>query len=180
MNGKSLEFVKNRIASGRTNLQDNVFRIMEEVKFEFPSSMNSLVKDNGVKCILEGTLPGDKDKKELTIEIEYNPDAEFDYFTLERCNCDGTLTFFVELCDRIIQKLFTIGTYCLTAPEDFRKNPFAYDVKYTVGDYVFAEEFGDEFATEEKPWLQARFSVMLPIKFECWKREEIRYYRTYI
>lgn len=43
---------------------------------------------------------------------------------------------------------------------------------YTVGDFVLTEEFGDEFTTKEKPWMQSRFTAMLPIKFDVVKNGE--------
>lgn len=44
------------------------------------------------------------------------------------------------------------------------ESPENYDVSFEVGNFVFAEEYGEQFATEEKPWMKCRFTVMLPIK----------------
>lgn len=40
------------------------------------------------------------------------------------------------------------------------------------GNFVLAEEFGDQFATKEKPWMKSRFTAMLPIKFNVVRNEE--------
>ena len=38
--------------------------------------------------------------------------------------------------------------------------------------HMLYEEFGDEFATKEKPWMKSRFTAMLPIKFDVVRNEE--------
>ena len=40
---------------------------------------------------------------------------------------------------------------------------------------MLAEEFGNEFATKEKPWMQSRFTAMLPIKFDVVRNGEQQY-----
>ena len=53
--------------------------------------------------------------------------------------------------------------------KEIPKDLTGYSIVYTVGDYVLAEEFGKEFSTEDKPWMQYRFTAMLPIKFDVMK-----------
>lgn len=107
------------------------------------------------------------DMKEVNIEVQYNPDADFDYFTTESCICDGTLMFYFDLCREILEKLFFGNTqYKPKLPENYEKDMDKYIIKYVVGDFVFSDEFGEEFATEDKPWMLSRFSVMLPIKID--------------
>lgn len=103
-------------------------------------------------------------KREITLTITYDEAANFNYFTMKRCSCDGTLLFYQELIKDILLKLLRCETCDKTTaiPGDL----FGHQIKYIVGNFVLANEDGDEFSTKEKPWMRSRFSVMLPIKFE--------------
>lgn len=167
--GKSLEFVKERISSGQCNG-------MENNKYEFMIEQNSLYmfkafqffKDNDTSKTMK---VGVKNSKTLfNIVIEYNPDADFAYFTMQRCNCDGNYIFFQDLMAECLNKMINLKTCNVnkTIPKDLT----GYSIIYTVGDFVLAEEFGDEFVTKEKPWMQSRFTAMLPIKFDVVRNGE--------
>ena len=56
--------------------------------------------------------------------------------------------------------------------KEIPKDLIGYSIIYTVGDFVLAEEFGDEFATKEKPWMKSKFTAMLPIKFDVVRNGE--------
>ena len=76
-----------------------------------------------------------------------------------------------ELIGNIFYKLLQCGTYNLqTCPKDIETNFWNYDVKYTVGNFILNEEYGD-FGTGEKPWMRSRFTAMLPIKCEFKKQQ---------
>ena len=51
--------------------------------------------------------------------------------------------------------------------DDIYDNIKDYIVDYTIGDFVFGDEYDlKKFGTKEKPWMHSRFTVMLPIKFD--------------
>lgn len=166
---KSVEFVKKRIADGEANvcLQDNTY-FYETTFSDYINMFGSqeLIEEfeitNGIKI----ALPSKDFKDYIPIYITYDEDANFEYFTMERCVCDGTLAFMADMMKDCFNKVVGLQTCNVTKiPSDFQEGPFKYEVSYTVGNFVCCEEFGD-FATEEKPWMKSRFTVMLPIKFD--------------
>lgn len=169
--GKSLDFVKNRIASGVCNgMENNKYECMQELEFldVLENYQHNVIFDeeNVCKRILHMTSLTNS-TSDIEIQVKYDPDAEFEYFTMERCRCDGTLFFFYELVTTVLNKVFSLETHNKEkVPSDYDNNPFAYKVKYTIGNPVIAIEHGEEFATEEKPWMLDRFSVMLPIAMD--------------
>lgn len=169
--GKSLDFVKNRIASGVCNgMENNKYECIQELEFldVLENYQHNVIFDeeNVCKKILHMTSLTNS-TSDIEIQVKYDPNAEFEYFTMERCRCDGTLFFFYELVATVLNKVFTLGTHNKEkVPSDYDNNPFAYKVKYVIGNPVIAIEHGREFATEEKPWMLDRFSVMLPIAMD--------------
>ena len=89
---------------------------------------------------------------------------------MQRCNCDGTFVFFQDLMGECIDKM--VHLKACNVNKEISKDLTGYSIIYTVGDFVLAEEFGDEFATKEKPWMKSRFTAMLPIKFDVVKNGE--------
>lgn len=167
MNNHSLNFVKDRITSGLCNgMENNIYRNMYEVPFlNIANNLQSSIPwyDNVIKFKLCGNT--DDSSGEMNVTVRYDPDAEFECFTMERCKCDGTYIFFEELYAMILNKVYGAQTYNIEkAPSDFCDHPFNYNIEYIVGDFVNAEEYGDEFSIEDKPWIKSRFSVMLPMK----------------
>lgn len=166
---KSLEFVKERIVSGQCNgMENNKYKFMIEQNTPYIFKAFHFFKGNDTSKTMKVAI---KNSKTLfNIVIEYNPDADFEYFTMQRCNCDGCYIFFQDLMAECLNKMINLKTCNVnkTIPKDLT----GYSIIYTVGDFVLAEEFGDEFATKEKPWMKSRFTVMLPIKFEVVKNEK--------
>lgn len=163
---KSLEFVKQRIKSGICNgMENNEYKHMYEVDFRTIAGkikFNEAVKVS--ENLWETQLCFDEDKMSK-ISIRHNPDADFQYFSTAICCCDGTFIFFMDLCGEIFKNILT-GQLCYIPqkPKDAEENPYRYDVFFEVGNFVFAEEYGEQFSTEEKKWMKSRFTVMLPVK----------------
>ena len=175
---KSIEFVKERIKNGFADVP-----LQEDAKFSEVDFMDFLetqinqffeiFEDNRCQFQLKGTATTEDGKEQdgkLTINIIHNEDEDFEYFTMERCSCDGTYIFMTELMQNVFKKL----AYCKTinnekVSSDFNNYPFDYEICYTVGNFVVCNEYGD-FGTEEKPWMKSRFTVMLPIKFDITKK----------
>lgn len=171
--GKSLEFVKQRIANGECNgMENNEYDTMFECNLleNIENTYGSFLWKGDICNYVLDTLEGSTE-----ITIKYDPDADFEYFTMERCINDGTLYFFEDLFFKVINKLYGFQgdrTYNIKkAPSDFLTNPFNYDIKYTVGNFVCGTENSRDFSLEDKPWMRSRFTVMLPIKMEFVRKE---------
>lgn len=176
---KSIKFVKQRIISGYANvpLQNNA----KFTELKFDDYVRSRTKEDFQKGFVDNKYQikykkckAVVDSKEIigdiVANILYDENADFEYFTMRRCTCDGTLLFMDELIQKVFLNVMQIQTVNNDkVPEDFNKNPFDYEIFYTVGNFVLCDEYG-EFGTDEKPWLHSRFTVMLPIKFDMTKR----------
>ncbi len=168
---KSLEFVTKRIKNEHClNMKLEDFEKMIEhgftdfLAYYYPDNLYPLFKNNILECEINGGYEGQSGSRKIC--IEYNPDAKFEYFTMEQCVCDGTLMFLDSLKHNIMQTILWSRTYNKeTVPQDYASNFWNYDIKYSIGDFVVNFEYGD-FGTEEKPWMHSRFTVMLPIKCE--------------
>lgn len=98
----------------------------------------------------------------VDVEIQFDSDADFDYFTSDSCVHDGTLLFVVQTIKNCVDKICYAQTYNKNSGE-----PKSGDtIKYEVGNFVVLNEFGKQFALEDKPWLQERTTVLLPLKVE--------------
>lgn len=101
-------------------------------------------------------------KVNLNMEVCFDENADFDYFTSETCVHDGTLYFVLECVDRCINKVLCATTYDTRLR---RKIINGCTIKYTVGNFVVSNEHGN-FGSEAKPWLNSRTTVLLPLKQE--------------
>lgn len=161
---KSLEFIKNRIKS------DNVYGF-ENTHFESLTEHDSkdvfknfnMFTDDQPESKLIYILKSD-DKSYLAINIIHNPDADFEYFTMESCYCDGTLIFIQDLMKKCVEKIIRLQT--CNKEKRIPSDLSGHKITYTVGDFVVGTEYGEQFATKEKPWMTEKFTVMLPIKFD--------------
>lgn len=167
--GKSLNFVKERIATGQCNgMENNKYESMIEQNTQEMFAVINHTKD--AETILADIPYLKGDKTSFNVIIKYDPNADFEYFTMQCCNCDGTFVFFQDLMVECLNKIINLKT-CNTN-KIIPKDLIGYSIIYTVGDFVLAEEFGDEFATKEKSWMKCRFTAMLPIKFDVVKDGE--------
>lgn len=164
--GKSLEFIKKRIRSGGANgMENNKYDWMEErTPFEVLEESLKLTIEDSILCnqTFEYEI---LNKGKFKVKIIYNPDVEYDYFTMQRCSSDGTYAHLYELMEICVENIINLKTYFknVMLPKDLS----GYTLIYTIGDFVLASEMDREkFKTEDKPWLDCRFTSMLPIKFE--------------
>ena len=162
---KSLDYIKQRIAEGNTDLSECNYESMMEINtidiFEKMYESRCLEKAHGVQF-------KSKDGAILS-EAYYDPEADFNYFTMSRnCN-DGTLIFDMEAMQQVIIKVLSCQTYNKAVLTEMPNDMEFFDIhhfKYTMGDIVLCQEYGDEFGTKEKPWMTRRTTALLPIKFE--------------
>lgn len=167
--GKSLEFVKERIALSQCNgMENNKYESMIEWDARELFKNTHYSKDN--ELILANVSFHKDNKPYFNVIIKYNPDADFEYFTMQRCVCDGSFVFFQDVMRDCINKLIHLKT--CNVNKNIPKDLTGYSIVYTIGDFVLAEEFSDGFTTNEKPWMNSRFTAMIPIKFEVIKDGE--------
>jgi hypothetical protein len=178
---KSINFVKDRIKNGFANVPLQNDAIFKEINFcdymtygySIPDNFKLAFQNNRMSYLIKNATLKKGDKVisgDIQIDIIYDENADFEYFTMERCRCDGSLMFFDELTMKILDKICHIGTYNKEKIIS-NINLFDYIWTYTVGNFVLCDEYGD-FGTEGKPWMKSRFTVMLPIKFDWMKKFE--------
>ena len=153
--GKSLEFC-NSLASDpeRSTYYDRDFNLAKE----FDNTLD----------VFEYVLNG-KSLSNLTAEwnntihysIEYDSEADFDYFVSETDMTDGTLVFNMNVEVAVIERVAKCLTYFIP-----KGAPSSGDtVKYTVGNLVVIDEWCN-VGTHDKPWMKNRITVMLPVKYD--------------
>lgn len=172
---KSLDFVLDRIASGQCNgMEKNHYESSQEINTVEALLYRNIIREQKlidllqsgetVAYVFEGTLDHITPVK-INANLTYNPNAAFDYFTMERCSNDGTLMFIDELIYKVFAKVITLQTTLKSEMTDNVVNNLdKATFNYTIGNFIVMSEHGKEFATEEKPWMLSRFTVALPIK----------------
>ena len=154
--GKSLEFCK-RLASDpeRSMYCDRDFNFAKEY-------------DNTLD-VFEYVLNG-KSPSNLTAEwnntihysIEYDNEADFDYFVSETDMTDGTLVSKMNVEMTVVERVANCLTYFTS-----KGAPSSGDtVKYTVGNLVVIDEWRNVCTHDDKPWMKNRITVMLPVKYD--------------
>lgn len=179
--GKSLDLVKQRIATGECNGIENaewkhlyevpLENIWKNMLFYTPNDLDKPPFSIPLPFDFSIYIDNDETKK-INIIIQYDPEAEFQYFSTEQCICDSTLLFEIQNMENILNKIIHLETYYSpTLPNDFEEEPWKYDLIYTVGDFVTGMEIDDKFAPKDKPWMACRYTAMLPIKMEFVRKE---------
>ena len=156
--GKSLDYIKQRVLEQQnTNLDiafDNAFEVSPKQFLKFnENNQLSLVWKND-----------DADPKlDISVKVTYDPDTDFKYFTTSSSRHDGTMLFIYENIETCLKKILSLQTYdkSIGLPNDANNCNYF----YTIGDIVVVNEYGMQFATDEKPWMQQRTTVMIPIVF---------------
>lgn len=160
---KSLEYIKQRITDNNMvfgfNLNDidnlHVNTMYDVYGYDLPFDNPQPILMNYDGSILA--------------EIVYNPNANYDYFTMETCFCDGTLAFMNELMLKNIQKIMELKTAYSPAIEKIgAANLPDYKIIYEVGDFVCSIK-NSESPDPERPWVCSKFTAYLPIKFTLTK-----------
>lgn len=156
---KSLEFCKSVATdSARSNFLDRDFRQAEE--FGETKKLYRNLLDDRSKFVT--TSNNGKEDIVIHVTVDFDPNADFDYYTSAVVVHDGTLMFVLEAIEKCLIKVATAQTYCLKS----RAPKSGDSIHYTIGNAVVLNEYGDQFAPPEKPWMQERTTVLLPIKYE--------------
>ena len=103
---------------------------------------------------------GEKIGESFNINIEFDPDADFDYFTSDVVTHDGTLLFYLSAMHNCIQNVFTGSTY----NKNIGKTEWGDNITYVVGNFVILSEIDSSFAPVDRPNIRERTTVLLPLK----------------
>ena len=162
--GKSWDFIKKiNTKSGLANQDLKPEQILE-------ISPEQFLKLNEDRQLLV-RYDGDNPNSYIDINIRYNPDEDFKCFTEASSRHDGTAIFVLDDINRCLKRFLTLGVY--DREIGMPSNIFNYQYYYTIGDVVITFEHGDRFATEQKPWMTERTTVMIPFAFDYERREQM-------
>lgn len=168
MDKKSLEFVK-----GVLNLEypERRFVELDEVLFpDFIKLYTGFCKEwehDRLTVPLKGCEEETKDKGFVTV-IRYDTEAEFTNMLMNECICDGSRSYQTDVAIELLLNAVECKLSCAlpTEPEEY----WEYDRIYTVGNFVYGTERGEEFADAEHPGCKTKYSVMLPVHCELIKK----------
>lgn len=104
---------------------------------------------------------------EIDLTIKYDPDADFDYCTINYQMNDSTMLFQIDAFKTILNRILNIGTvYQPKIPNMRLEDNIHYEITYTVGDFVFIGYYDPDSAPNDKPWMTWHQKTVLPIKFD--------------
>lgn len=154
--GKSLDYIKRRISEGNTSYGEMSLDHVYEV------SPHQFIQFKNNRLIAELTDDANPEL-DISVTVTYDPNVEFGYFTSQSVRHDGTMLFVAENIIDCLKKILMCQTYDIRV--GLPKNPNKCHYYYTIGDIVVVDEYGEQFAPKEKPWMQQRTTVMIPIAF---------------
>lgn len=67
-----------------------------------------------------------QEKEDITVDLVFDPDASFDYFTNSSCINDGTMVFTLTTMEEVVMKILNAETY------DNRKEPHGWGRPYSI------------------------------------------------
>lgn len=98
--------------------------------------------------------------KSFELEIKFDAEDDYDYFTCETFVSDGTLFFELDAMIRCLTKILCLGSYNKNIGEP---QPGDY-IKYTIGNFVRLQyPISPE---QDKPWLRTRTVLVLPLRMQ--------------
>lgn len=157
---KSKAFVISRIQNG-------LMSGFPEDKARMANTLNPLTIPIFVKCCDRMQKTTHQDGTVLS-NIKYDPDADFDYCTVNYQMNDSTTMFQYDAFIDILDKLLKLGTCDATkVPEEGLKGD--YEITYTIGDFVYVGYYDPDNAPEDKKWMSWNQKTALPIKFDIKK-----------
>lgn len=147
---KSLDFVKQRYGNA-----DWTQAIECDARDRFNYALRNTIPNIDFE---KSILRAESDGKHYDVHFHFDPDADFDYYTIEQSVNDSTLAFAVELFKKAVAKVISLQT-CYKPYEhgDFE------EVYWTIGNFIY---LGETCEPQGKPWLTYRMTVLLPLKME--------------
>lgn len=156
---KSLEFCKTRASNPNISCYAN--RDWSEARELDISNILDTMLEAKRQYVLTWKTDDETDVK-YNVFITVNPNADFDYFTSESYLSDGTTLFFGESLQRLLKKVLFLQTYNknLGTPVN------GCNIHWTIGNYVYLNEFDGDWISEDKKWMDMRTTILLPLKIE--------------
>lgn len=152
---KSLEYIKQRISTQGARFSDR------NLSQAFVVSPSRYIKFEGRSAVIkyEATING----KEVyfSSRLVYDPNADYEYFTSKVSTHDGTLLFVDNTINECIKNIINVQTY--NTIKGFPKELNGVEFTYTMGDIIVVNETDPKFAPADKPWMQERTTVMIPL-----------------
>ena len=159
---KSLSFCTATASTpGRSAFCDRKFDNAKELEAEY-------IFDQYIEKERNLTVTGTNSNGEdvcINATLEFNPDADFQYFTSESCLHDGTLVHSISLLEKCVSKVCCLKTFYKPLGEP--RNGIT--VHVIVGNFVVLNEYDEDgclFTPEDKKWLRERTTVLLPLRME--------------
>lgn len=147
---KSLDFVKQRYGNADWT---------QAIEYDARDRFNYALRETIPNIDFEKTiLRAESDGKHYDVHFHFDPDADFDYCTIEQSVNDSTLAFAVELFKKAVAKVISLQT-CY---KPYEHGNFE-EVYWTIGNFIY---LGETCEPQGKPWLTYRMTVLLPLKME--------------
>lgn len=151
---KSFDFIKQRARQCCGEI-DWTQAVENEARYIF----NRVLGDKIPGIDLEKSiLRVESDGKHYDVHFHFDPDADFDYYTVEESVNDSTMAFAAELFKKIAAKVISLQT-CY---KPYEHGNFE-EIYWTIGNFVY---LGETCEPQGKPWLTYRMTVLLPLKME--------------
>lgn len=95
-----------------------------------------------------------------SVDIEFEPDADFEYFTSASCVHDGTAAFVVGLLQDRIMAVCGGATFNKDIGEPRNRDK----IHYVVGNFVELTEHDGDWVPADRKWMRTRTTILLPLK----------------
>lgn len=95
-----------------------------------------------------------------SVDIEFDQDADFEYFTSASCVHDGTALFDIELLASRISAVCSGATFNKDVGEPRNGDK----IHYIVGNFATLTEHDGDWVPKDKKWMRTRTTILLPLK----------------
>ena len=156
---KSLEFCRTRASN--PNISCYADRDWSEAReLDISNTLDTML---GTKrqYVLTGKIDDETDEK-YNIFVTVDPNADFYYFISDSYLSDGTMLFFGESLQRLLSKVLLLQTYNKNLGIPIN----GCNIHWTIGNYVYLNEFDGDWVPEDKKWMSMRTTVLLPLKVQ--------------
>ena len=156
---KSLEFCRTRASN--PNISCYADRDWSEAReLDISNTLDTML---GTKrqYVLTGKIDDETDVK-YNIFVTVDPNADFYYFISDSYLSDGTMLFFGESLQRLLSKVLLLQTYNKNLGIPIN----GCNIHWTIGNYVYLNEFDGDWVPEDKKWMSMRTTVLLPLKVQ--------------
>lgn len=134
------------------------------------SDMPNKEETDPEKIIVSAVLRNEETEKRYNAEFAYSPYADFNFLLSSTVRHDGTLLFEEEAILNAFNRLINGGFVPkFVGKDEFLEHPEGKKLHYDYGDYVVVNTY--DGGTAEKPWMQVKTQVFLPLRIEVQEAE---------